>query len=241
MRIKALSKETENFYKTIIKDNKKLNLYINYSVFNVNWMSELGILPEVIFDVGCNNGGDSIRFIQFWPGCEVHAFEADPTIYHQIKDYMEDEGVILSNVGVSNEDGKRDFYPAKVKNALKPVICGSGTFVKSRAEDGDSRLIFLESIKIKTTSLYTYCQKNNIEEIDLLHVDVEGWELNVMKGLKDIKPKVVFAEQHTLILTSEEINNFHEYMKNNNYVLKQVCNNTDYLYILGGDNENKDE
>jgi len=226
--------ETENFYKTTINEfGKETILYLNYSAFNLNWIDELEIIPKVIFDVGCNNGGDSIRFKRKWKNAQVHAFEADPGINDKIKDYMKDEGIILSNIGVSDEDGERNFYSAKVASG-RQVICGSGTFIESRAKDGDYRIIFSDPIKIKTISLHTYCQENNITEIDLLHIDVEGLELNVIKGLKNIRPKVIFAEQHPLILSPTQVNDFHTYMLEHNYQLGiKGKEGDDLLYIRG--------
>ena len=242
---KYLPNESENFYKKLTPigiptrfkgcfnfESVSKDLYLNYSRFNLDWMDELEIVPKIIFDVGCNNGGDSIRFKQRWGNVQVHAFEADPDIGNLIKYYMKNEGIIFSNVGVSDEDGEEIFYPAVVASN-RQVTCGAGTFIKSRVDESkinDHRIIFLDPIKIKTISLYTYCQENNIKEIDLLHTDAEGYELNIIKGLKNIRPKVIFAEQHNLILSKEQLNNFHVYMLENEYQL-ECHDGVDVLYI----------
>ena len=108
-------------------------------------------------------------------------------------------------------------------------IPGAGTFVKSRAEN-NKNLGFTKPVKVKTMSLHTYCEKNNITEIDLLHADVEGFELNAIKGLKNIRSKVIFIEQHPKILTQKEIVNNQTYMTENNYLLLKSIG-IDYLYI----------
>ncbi|MHA1987696.1 MAG: FkbM family methyltransferase [Promethearchaeota archaeon] len=229
IKSKALLQETKNFYKTMTDaSGNETDLYVSYSVFNVNWMDELGIDPKIIFDVGCNNGGDSIRFKRQWEKAQVHAFEADSNFEKEIENYMKEERIIFVNSGVLDEDAEHDFYPSRIPTTLKSS--GSGTFIKSRAESNDPRVEFLKPEKIKTISLHTYCKKNEIKEIDLLHIDAEGSELKVIKGLKDIRPKVIFAEQSPLILTDKEIVNFHTYLTKYNYVLvgKYECN---YLYV----------
>jgi len=233
MKIKSnhLGNEQEVFYKEI----NTIPIYLNYSIFNLSWISELEISPKIIFDVGCNNGGDSIRFKQQWKEAEVHSFEADPEIYDKIKDYMLEEGIILSGIGVSDEDGELDFYQGEITSVRKNTICGSGTFAESRGKSVngvDHRVRFKSPIKVKTISLYSYCKENNIVDIDLLHIDAEGWELNIIKGLKDIRPKVIFAEQHHYILTQEQINEFTTYMESHDYHLN-MKKGVDYLYIEG--------
>ena len=219
--IKSKSLQTEQIL------NYKNNIWVNYSMFNLKWMDELKIKPKIIFDVGCNNGGDSIRFKKQWPDAEVHAFEADPTICNIIEEYMEEENINLLNVGVSNEDGELEFYPASPVKETKSVGAW-GTFVKSRAENNSS-LGFSKPVKVKTISLHTYCQQNNIKKIDLLHIDAEGWDFNVMKGLGSIKTNVIFIEHNPSIVTYEKINEFQNYMKTN-YEFQLYSRGCDSLY-----------
>jgi FkbM family methyltransferase len=49
-------------------------------------------------------------------------------------------------------------------------------------------------IKVNVRKLDTIIKDYQIENIDILSVDVEGWELEVMQGLSLIKPKVVILE-----------------------------------------------
>jgi FkbM family methyltransferase len=49
-------------------------------------------------------------------------------------------------------------------------------------------------IKVKQRTLDYILKEANIQNIDFLSVDVEGWEIEVMKGLTTIKAKVVVLE-----------------------------------------------
>ena len=40
----------------------------------------------------------------------------------------------------------------------------------------------------------TIIKEANIKQIDILSVDTEGWELEVMKGLSLLKPKLIMLE-----------------------------------------------
>lgn len=49
-------------------------------------------------------------------------------------------------------------------------------------------------IKVKQRTLDYILKEANVSKIDLLSVDVEGWEIEVMRGLNTIKPTVVVLE-----------------------------------------------
>lgn len=66
-------------------------------------------------------------------------------------------------------------------------------------------------IKVKQRRLDTIIKEANIEQIDILSVDTEGWELEVMKGLSLLKPKVIMLEN----LFNE--NSYREYMTQRGY------------------------
>jgi hypothetical protein len=42
--------------------------------------------------------------------------------------------------------------------------------------------------------LDTFCELNNIDRIDYLHIDVQGGEHHVIKGLGKYRPYFIFAE-----------------------------------------------
>ena len=66
-------------------------------------------------------------------------------------------------------------------------------------------------IKVKQRRLDTIIKEANIEQIDILSVDTEGWELEVMNGLSVLKPKVIMLEN----IFKEE--SYREYMTKRGY------------------------
>ena len=55
-----------------------------------------------------------------------------------------------------------------------------------------------KEIKVKTTTIDSYCKKYNVESIDILKIDVQGNELKVLQGakrmLKEKRVKLIFTE-----------------------------------------------
>jgi FkbM family methyltransferase len=87
----------------------------------------------------------------------------------------------------------------------------------------------VEQINVEIITLNSLLEKLNIKKINLISIDVEGWELEVMEGL-DINTyniKVIMLEN----FLHNEI--YNQYMKNNGYSL---YNKIEYNYIYTKDN-----
>jgi FkbM family methyltransferase len=88
--------------------------------------------------------------------------------------------------------------------------------------DNDFRI---EEIPVKVKKLDSLLEELNIEKIDFLSVDTEGWEIEVMKGfdVDKYQPKVILLE-NVLHLKSYE-----EYMSERGYELEYIIR---YNYIF---------
>ena len=75
---------------------------------------------------------------------------------------------------------------------------------------------------VPTLTLNYILEKHKIEKIDFFSLDVEGYELEVLKGInfKKFKPKYILIEIYNHLF--EPITNF---LKNENYILVQNVSN----------------
>lgn len=85
--------------------------------------------------------------------------------------------------------------------------------------------IVRSSIELKTIKLQTLLDNHNINKIDFFSLDVEGYELQVLKGLdfNKIKPDYILIE----CTHKEEIFMF---MNDNQYEMIEFYNTNDYLF-----------
>lgn len=77
-----------------------------------------------------------------------------------------------------------------------------------------------------------YCYLNNIFSIDLAHIDVEGAEMDVIEGMGNIRPKLLYIEtQRDFFLNTPSIENIHDRLLDMGYelILDLI---SDRLYIL---------
>jgi len=134
-------------------------------------------------DVGCHKGEILDIILKQSPNGKHFGFEPLPHLYKKLVDRYNNKATILP-YALSNENGFSTFQ--YVKNA--PAYSG----IKKRKYDIDNPEI--EEIKVELKKLDDIIPPNI--KIDLIKIDVEGAELGVLKGAKQLlikdKPIVVF-------------------------------------------------
>jgi FkbM family methyltransferase len=83
----------------------------------------------------------------------------------------------------------------------------------------------IENIKVKVLKLNTLLESINIDKVDFVSIDTEGWELEVMRGfdVNKYKPNIILLEN---VAHSKE---YIDYMQNIGYQLDKVI---EYNYIF---------
>ena len=134
-------------------------------------------LPEnpIIFDVGANRGYYIDLVIKKWgnKNPNLHAFEPDSSCYEILtRKYGSYNNIIFNKCALGSESGKATLY-AEQEGAV------NATLVESDLNTG-----VLTEVDVHTID--EYCLINNITTIDFLKIDTEGFEINVLKGAKEM-------------------------------------------------------
>ena len=79
------------------------------------------------------------------------------------------------------------------------------------------------STEVSVTTLEKILDEINVKSIDLLSLDVEGYELEVLKGLNLNKYRPIYM---LIEIYKEKFNDIHNYLTENNY--KLCCNFSNY-------------
>ena len=107
----------------------------------------------------------------------------------------------LNNVGIGSDN--QDTFINQTKESSSSSINEFNTesnYYKKKLKILNEKNYenFYEKIPIKLIKLDDYIKKNKITKIDILKIDTEGFELNVIKGLKLNYNKVrfIYFEHH---------------------------------------------
>lgn len=165
----------------------------------------------VYFDVGGNNGIYSLYLNENNKNIEVHVFEPISDLYENIvwnisQTKKDNNKFIINNHGLGNikEELEINYLPnadglSTIKNDLEskkeaivkskckslnniPVVCNLCEGVTTILLNNSS---FVDSVKkkIKIDTLDNYILTNNINKIDYIKVDIEGYELEFLQGI----------------------------------------------------------
>ena len=155
----------------------------------------LGNYAKIIFDVGANRGDTTLKYTSIFPNAKIHAFEPFPASYEKfITNNKNNINVTLNKYALSNKIGKASL------NINKSVDTNSLLKSKKIGANSDKNCTSIANMIIDTNTIDNYCQKNNITEIDILKIDVQGLELKVLEGalklLNDGKIKLIYTETY---------------------------------------------
>lgn len=129
------------------------------------WVPKGGI----VLDVGAYRGVTAQWFAR--KARFVYAFEAFPPNAACIERALRAkrvENVAVVNAAAFNRPGTSDFYVCRItgNNSLGPVRTSK----------------IVDRIRVSTVTLDDYCRERDIESVDFLKIDVEGFEREVLEG-----------------------------------------------------------
>lgn len=146
----------------------------------------------VVVDAGANVGATSVYFSHLYPDAVIHSVEPASGPRELLERNTADRRVVVHPIGLGTDDGVADLY----QGAEGASIMGS-LFRRPWNRD--------ESEEVDVRSTRAWADEIGLERIDVLKVDVEGSEVDVLRGLAHLLPttKVVYVEYGSRALRRE--------------------------------------
>lgn len=153
-------------------------------------------LPEnpVIVDCGAYDGTDSVGLAKN-AGSQVHAFEPIDDIFTVLKQRTSEyKNIFCYQVALSDQDGVQVFFVSEGNSNASSSLLQP----KDHLQDHPNTY-FKNQISVNTLTLDSWAKKYSIERVDMLWLDMQGYEINMLKASRHILQtvKVIHSEVST--------------------------------------------
>lgn len=145
----------------------------------------------VIFDIGGNKGQSVTFFKKLFPNSSIYVFEPQESTYKKLLALISKKqfkNIHTYNVGISSNRGHLDFYES--------ILDETSSFDKpdpnSRYLKEKNRILLTKNQNVKppkqveVTTVDIKCRELRIAAINIMKVDVEGHELEVLRGATEV-------------------------------------------------------
>ena len=212
----------------VVEDMRVFNSYLTQTFKNKE--------VEVIFDVGACHALESVELSKKYPNAKVYTFEANPVSYNVCLENTEGyDSITVINEAVNDYDGVCKFYPMDKEKTI--TTWEDGNQGASSLYRANGQYDFIEKyvqyeIEVPCTRLDTFCEKNDIDKIDIIWMDLQGAELKALQSLGSLLDTV------QIIHTELEMNpmyegqclfsDVNEYLTNNGFDLEYGDTNVQF-------------
>lgn len=176
----------------------------------------VGKQKPTILEIGCNDGTDTLGLLDVFDNPTIYCFEPDPRAIARFKEKVDQcSNVHLFEIAISDRNGETTFY----QSSGQPPDEWAKTMPEGWDQSGSIKepkdhlivypwVTFDKSITVKTARLDTWCNAHGLDLIDFIWMDVQGAEMDVLRGGVDTfnKTRFLYTEYDTKELYKGQYN-----------------------------------
>ena len=193
---------------------------------------------SIFFEIGSHFGVDTKEFINVTKN--LHCFEPD---HRNIEIFKQlNLPIILNEYAISDFDGISKFYVSSGNVYESKYGPTNDELINQNDWSASSSLMtpknhiektpwvkFENTIEVKTKKIETYCLENKIKKIDFIWMDVQGAELNIIKGMGEFKNNINY------IYTEYSDEELYEGQGTKEQIIDLLGPNLNVIFDFGGD------
>lgn len=179
------------------------------------------ISEPVVFDVGANIGEYSEMARKTIPNAKIYSFEPHPITFKKLEERGKKFNLNVFNLGFGNFKQETEIFDYATDDSSPRASLFKDVIEKQYNSNSISH-------KVKILTIDEFTKEHNINKIDFLKIDVEGNELNVLRGASNLiienKVKIIqFEFNYTNIISRTFLSDFFDELTN--YTMYRVLRN----------------
>jgi FkbM family methyltransferase len=147
---------------------------------------------SIVLDFGANIG-DVSQYLNDMFNCKIYCYEPDPNAYNFLKQrFKNNYSINTSNLAITNDGQEKKLYFHKQSKIGGQISYSEASSLLDKKENiSQNNFYIVKSINIKELL-------NNFEYIDLIKIDIEGYEYEILPILIQNNKKIgkIICELH---------------------------------------------
>ncbi len=197
--VRIKSKQYSFWYRSVDLDDLNMMCRENLKFWESNSreiFSILSLSSNTVFDIGSYTGIYALIAAKSNKKLKVSAFEPNPNLFSALEKNLK-----LNRIrNVKSEQMALDNQPGEAYLYLNHDIHTSiGSLIQSSTAG--------KKVLVRKTTLDIYCENHSVNSIDLIKIDVEGYEANVLQGGSSIIKKsspIILMESLTQVTLEKQ-------------------------------------
>ncbi len=184
----------------------------------------------IIFDVGANVGNYSISIVNHLIVQKVYSFEPNPITFEQLKNNTKSfKNIHVINAGLGDKNAAMEIYTYKDEQTTEHASLYKTVLTELHKKQE------IDSINVNIYTIDSFCNKENINQIDFLKIDTEGHEFAALEGAKEMlnndKIKIIQFEFNEMnVISRVFLKDFYEILSDFN-IFRMDSNRLIYLPV----------
>ena len=176
--------------------------------------------PETIIDIGSNKGQFIMLIEKIFPGKTIYSFEPITDVLEKQKKFFNyKKNIFFHNFALGSVSSTKEFFVTKRMD--------SSSFFKINTTENQSKDYEIQTKKnIQIKTLDDVMVNKEIIKPVLVKIDVQGYELEVLKGLDETLSKVDYllieVSENEMYINQPKSDEIIKYLENRNFhIVKQ--------------------
>ena len=152
---------------------------------------DMGIDSPVVIDAGAFDGSDSVRMSKLWPTGVIHSFEPVSEVYDHLVDGARCcDNIKTYNMALGDFTGKTELFVSEFKNTPGVASASSSLLTPLEHLKLASHVSFPRTLTVEVMTFDDWAEKFDVDHVDILWLDMQGFELPTMKASPKFMSKV---------------------------------------------------